>query len=149
MADELSTWRPFRGLTSLREEMDRMWDRFFRDWPAPEIAREGWMPSVDLSETKDEILVKAEVPGMDPKDIDISLSDDLLTIRGEKKQENEEKEENYHRVERTYGSFSRSVRLPVGVQSSKVKANYKDGVLKIALPKSPEAKKKEVKIQVK
>jgi HSP20 family protein len=92
--------------------------------------------------------VKAEVPGLEPKDIDISLSDGLLTIKGEKKQEREEKEENYHLVERSYGSFARSIRLPNEVQSDKIDASYKNGVLKIVLPKSEEAKKKEIKIKV-
>jgi HSP20 family protein len=92
--------------------------------------------------------VKAEVPGLDPKDIDISLSDGLLTIKGEKKQEREEKEENYHLVERSYGAFTRSIQLPKEVQSDKISASYKNGVLKVTLPKSEEAKKKEVKIRV-
>jgi HSP20 family protein len=85
---------------------------------------------------------------MDPKDIDISLSDGLLTIKGEKKQEREEKEENYHLVERSYGAFTRSIRLPKEVQSDKISASYKNGVLKVTLPKSEEAKKKEIKIKV-
>ena len=92
--------------------------------------------------------MKAEVPGMDPKDIDISLSDGLLTIKGEKKQEREEKEENYHLVERSYGAFTRSIRLPKEVQSDKISASYKNGVLKVTLPKSEEAKKKEIKIKL-
>jgi HSP20 family protein len=92
--------------------------------------------------------VKAEVPGLDPKDIDISLSDGLLTIKGEKKQEREEKEEDYHLVERSYGTFTRSIRLPKEVQRDKINASYKNGVLKVVLPKSEEAKKKEVKIKV-
>jgi HSP20 family protein len=93
-------------------------------------------------------VVKAEVPGMDPKHIDISLSDGVLTIKGEKKEEKEEKEANYHLVERSYGAFSRSIRLPSEVQSDKINASYKNGVLKITLPKSEEAKKKEIKIKV-
>ena len=88
------------------------------------------------------------MPGLDPKDIDISLSDGLLTIKGEKKQEREEKEENYHLVERSYGSFARSVRLPGETQSDKISASYKNGVLKVTLPKSEEAKKKEIKIKL-
>lgn len=113
-----------------------------------EPSRGEWAPSLDVSETKDNIAVKAEVPGMDAKDIDISLANDVLTVKGEKKQQKEEKDENYHRVERSYGAFSRSIRLPREVQSDKIKANYKNGVLKITLPKSEEAKKKEIKIKV-
>jgi HSP20 family protein len=92
--------------------------------------------------------VKAEVPGMDAKDISISLTGDVLTIKGEKKQEKEEKEEDYHVVERCYGSFSRSIRLPAEVESGKVEASYKHGILRITLPKSEKVKAKEVKIKV-
>jgi HSP20 family protein len=148
MAFELKPWEPFRQLTTLRDEMDKMWNRFFGEWPAMEPFRGDWAPSLDVSETKDNIVVKAEVPGMDTKDIDISLANDMLTIKGEKKQEKEESNENYHRIERTYGSFSRSIRLPRDVQSDKIKASYKNGVLKVTLPKSEEAKSKEIKIKV-
>lgn len=104
-------------------------------------------PSLDVSETKDNIVVKAEVPGIEPKDIDISLTGDVLNIKGEKKQEKEEKDEDYQRTERSYGAFTRSVRLHQEVQSDKIEANYRNGVLKITLPKSEEAKKKEIKIE--
>jgi HSP20 family protein len=110
--------------------------------------RREWTPSLDVSETKNNIVVKAEAPGVDPKDIDISLMGDVLTIKGEKRQEKEEKDQNYHRVERSYGVFTRSVRLPQEVQSDKIEASYKNGILKITLPKSEEAKKKEIKIKV-
>ena len=107
-----------------------------------------WFPSLDVSETKNDFVVKAELPGIDPKDIDISLTDGMLTIRGEKKQEREEKEENYHLIERNYGTFSRSVSLSRDVKPDKINASYKDGVLRVVLPKSEEAKKKEIKIKV-
>ena len=151
MAKDLVKYRePFQELDRMRRDMDRLWDSFFEDRP---MVRRGdwlgdWMPSLDLSETKNEFVVKAEVPGMTPKDIDISLAEGVLTIRGEKKQEKEEKEENSHFVERSYGSFSRSLRLPGEVQSDKIKAAYKDGVLRVTLPKSEEARKKEIKIKV-
>jgi len=148
MAFELAPWRPFREVTSLRDEMDRLWVRFFGEWPTLEPFHREWSPFLEMSETKDNIVVKAEVPGMEPKDIDISLTGDVLTIKGEKKQEKEEKDEDYHRAERSYGAFTRSVRLPQEVQSDKIEANYRNGVLKITLPKSEEAKKKEVKIKV-
>jgi HSP20 family protein len=148
MAFELTPWRPFRELTTFRDEMDRIWDRFFGELPSVEPFRAEWTPSLDVSETKDNFVVKAEVPGMDAKDIDISLAGDLLTIKGEKKQEKEEKDESYQRVERRYGAFTRTVRLPQEVQSDKIKADYKNGVLKITLPKSEEAKKREIKITV-
>ncbi len=148
MPFELEPWRPFRELTTLRDEMDKLWTRFFGGWPSMEPSRGEWVPSLDISETKENIVVKAEVPGMDAKDIDISLANEVLTVKGEKKQEKEEKEENYHRIERSFGTFSRSIRLPWEVQSEKIKANYRNGVLNITLPKSEEAKKKEIKIKV-
>ena len=137
--------KPWTGMTAFRQEMDRLFDRFMEPrWD--EFAALGestfgeWAPSLDLSETKEDLLVKAEVPGMDPKDIEISLQEDLLTIKGEKKQEKEEKDERHHRVERTYGAFTRSVRLPVRVDGSKVKATFKQGLLTITLPKTAAAK---------
>jgi len=105
-------------------------------------------PSLDVSETKNEIVVKAEIPGIDPKDIDLSLADGVLTIKGEKKQEKEEKDENFHLAERSYGSFARTVRLPREVKSDKIGATYKNGLLTITLPKSEETKRKEIKIKV-
>jgi HSP20 family protein len=144
----LIPWRPWGELDSLRREMDRLWDQFSGAKPT-EWVRGEWAPSVDVSETKDTVVVKAEAPGIDPEEIDITLSDGVVTLKGEKKREREEKEENYHIIERTYGSFSRSVRLPAVVQEDKVKANYKDGVITIILPKAEQAKEKSVTIEVK
>ncbi len=148
MAWEITPWRPFRELERMRREMDRAWDSFFERRPARVEEAMEWLPTLDVSETKNDYVVKAELPGIDPKDIDISLTNDLLTIKGEKKQEKEEKEENYHLIERSYGSFTRSVRLPGQVQSDKINANFKNGVLRVTLPKTEEAKKKEIKIKV-
>jgi len=145
---ELTPWRPFGELSSLRREMDRLWENFFGERPLGRIWEREWAPSLDMSETKDNYVVKAEVPGIDAKHIDISLTGDVLSIRGEKKQEKEEKEEDYHLVERNYGSFSRSVRIPAEVESNKIKASYKNGILTITLPKSEKVKAKEVKIKV-
>ncbi len=140
---------PWRGeIDRLRDEMDRLYERLF-DWmPFRRFPIEGeWVPSVDVSETAKNIVVSAEIPGMDAKDIDVSLDGNVLTLRGERKQQKEEKEENFHRVERVYGSFFRSIQVPAEVDSSKVKASYKRGVLKITLPKvkKQESKKIEVK----
>ncbi|MBS3917663.1 MAG: Hsp20/alpha crystallin family protein [Deltaproteobacteria bacterium] len=133
----------------MRRDMDRLWDSFFEGGHRKRGEEAGeWFPALDVSETKNDIVVKTEVPGLDPKDIDISLSEGVLAIKGEKKQEKEEKEENYHLIERSFGSFTRSVRLPGDVQSDKITASYKNGVLKVTLPKSEEAKKKEIKIKV-
>jgi HSP20 family protein len=145
---ELVPWRPFTELSTFRREMDRLWDSFFGERPSARIWEREWAPSLDVSETKNNFVVKAEIPGMDAKDINISLTGDLLTIKGEKKQEREEKEEDYHLVERSYGAFSRSVRLPTEVESGKIEASYKNGILKIRLPKSEKGKAKEVKIKV-
>ena len=148
MAWELLTWKPFE-LERMKREMDRVWDSFFEGHPRKrgEDVRE-WWPSLDISETKNDLVVKVEIPAIDPKEIDISLADDVLTIKGQKKQEREEKEEDYHLIERHYGSFARSIRLPKGVQGDKINASYKNGLLRVTLPKSEEAKKKEIKIKV-
>ena len=104
-------------------------------------------PAFDVSETEGELIVTAEIPGMDKKDLDIHLSDGVLTVKGEKKQEKEDKKENYHCIERRYGSFSRTMRLPVDVDTEKVDAAYKDGVLRITLPKSETVKPKKIDIK--
>jgi HSP20 family protein len=149
MAWELVPFKPSKELDRMRGEMDRLWDTFFEGRPQKRgRGKEEWVPSLDVSETKSDIVVKAELPGLDPKDIDISLNDGFLTIKGEKKHETEEKEENYHFVERSYGSFVRSIQLPRDVKHEKISASYKNGVLKIVLPKSEETKTKEVKIKV-
>ena len=145
---ELTPWRPFSEVGSLRREMDRLWDSFFGERPLARMWEREWAPSLDVSETKDDFVVKVEIPGIDAKDIDISLTGDVLTIKGEKKQEKEQKEEDYHLVERSYGAFSRSVRLPAEVESAKIKASCKHGILKVTLPKSEKVKAKEVKIKV-
>ncbi len=153
MARELAIWRPFRetvpiDFQSMRREMDRLWDSFFEGRPARIAGESEWLPSLDVAETKNDVVVKAEVPGMDSKDIGISLSNGVLTIKSEKKQEREEKEENYHLIERIYGAFARSVQLPCEVKTDKINASYKNGVLKVTLPKAEEAKTKEIKIKV-
>lgn len=128
---------PWTGLASLKQDMDRLFERFFESKWEEFPALGEWAPRLDVSETKEAMVAKAEIPGMDPKDISVSLQENLLTIKGEKK---EEKEERYHRVERSYGAFARSVRLPVGVDGSKVNAAFKNGLLTVTLPKTPAAK---------
>ena len=131
---------PWTGMTNLKQELDRFFGPFgelkLDEFPA----LGNWAPSMDVSETKEALVVKAEVPGLDPKDIQISLQEQYLTIKGEKRQEKEEKEERYHRVERTYGNFVRSVRLPVGVDGGRVTAAFKNGLLTVTLPKTPAAR---------
>ena len=132
---------PWTGLTTLQKEIDRLFERFWEPrWDEfPALAGE-WTPSLDLSETKDALVVKAEIPGIDPKEIEVSLQDQVLTIKGEKRQEKEEKDEHYFRMERSYGGFVRSIRLPVPVDGSKVSATFKNGLLTVKLPKTPAAK---------
>jgi HSP20 family protein len=141
-------WKPLGELTSFRREMDRLWDRFFGERPFAKLFEREWGPTVDISETKDDLVVKADLPGLEAKDVDISISGDMLTIKGEKTKEEEEKEEHYYYSERYCGTFQRSLRLPVNVQIDKAKATFDKGVLKITLPKSEEARKKKIEIKV-
>ena len=146
---ELMPWRPLGELSSVRREMDRLWNRFLGETPFARTAAEEWSPSVDISETKDSLAIKAELPGLDAKDVSLSISGDILTIKGEKKKKSEEKDEQHHYVERYYGSFSRSFKIPVSVQEDKIEASFDKGVLKITLPKTEASKKKEIEIKVK
>jgi HSP20 family protein len=135
----------------MEQEMERMFeDVFGRSWWPGRWVREmrDRRPAIEVQEEKDAVVVKAEIPGMKKEDIEVNLSGDLLTIRGEKRQEEERKEKGYYYSERTYGGFSRSIQLPTDVQAEKVSAGFKDGVLEIRLPKTEEAKRKEVKIKV-
>lgn len=137
---------PFFGIRSLQEEMNRLFSDYFgqtAETRVPAIS-----PAVDMLETKDSVTVKVELPGIKKEDVEISLKDELLTIRGEKKEEKEEKGENRYYIERSYGSFSRTLTLPSRVKADKVKANYKDGVLEIVLPKVEEEKTKEIQVKV-
>ena len=131
---------PWTGMTSFRKEMDRLLDRFLEPaWTELPAVGE-WQPKVDISETKDALIVKAELPGVDQKDIAVSLQDNVLSVKGEKEGETEEKDKRYHRVERSYGVFSRVMRLPAAVDGGKATAEFKEGVVTITLPKAPEAK---------
>lgn len=143
---EVTPWKPLRELSNLRREMEDFWGNLAGEREFLPMRGE-WIPAVDVSETKDALVVKAEIPGMESKDIDISLSGDLLTIKGEKKQKTEEKKENYHRIETHYGAFSRGIRVPVSVDSNKIEASYDKGVLKITLPKKEEIKAKQIEIK--
>jgi HSP20 family protein len=127
-------------MAGVKSEMDRLFDRFaeLRWNELPALG--DWAPSMDVSETKESLVCKVEVPGMEQKDIQISLQENLLTIKGEKRQEKEEKDEHFHRIERSYGAFTRSLRLPVAVDAGKVTATVKSGVLTVTLPKTPAAK---------
>lgn len=130
---------PANGLTVLRDEMDRLFDRIWEgDLPRRGLGE--WTPVLDFSETKEFFFVHMEVPGLDPKEIKISLQDHVLTIYGERKKEEEEKDERFYRIERSYGTFTRSIRLPMPVEENKVNALFKNGVLTISIPKAEASK---------
>ena len=131
---------PWTGMTSFRKEMDRLFERFLEPaWKdLPGLGE--WEPKLDVSETKDSVVVKAEIPGVDQKDVEVSLHESVLTIKGEKQEEKEEKAKRFHRVERSYGAFMRSVQLPAPVDASKVTASFKNGVVMVTLPKTAESK---------
>jgi len=140
--------RPSRLFDIMRMGVWDALDRWFEELKLPEFEGERFIvPAFDVSETDDHIIVKADLPGVDVKDLDISIVGNVLTVRGEKKQEKEEKNESYHRIERSYGSFSRSISLPAEVNPDAVEAVYKDGVLKLTIPKAEKSKPKKIEIK--
>ena len=147
MAKDLMKWT---NVSSLQNEINRMFDQFFRGWDFSGFGQEAgtWSPGIDLAETDDSVVVKAEIPGIDPKEGNISIQENNLILKGEKKEEKEEKGKNYYRMERSYGRFSRSVELPASVDMDKVKAECKNGVLEITLPKKEEVRSKQISVKV-
>ncbi|MBD3382843.1 MAG: Hsp20 family protein [candidate division Zixibacteria bacterium] len=143
----LIRWRPYRSMESVQDEVNKVFDSFFGT-PAMSGREDAWTPDVDIIEDKDSITVNVDIPGMKKDDIKVSVHDQSLTIRGERRYEKEDKDKNYHRTERMYGAFSRTFSLPSTVEGDRIKANYKDGVLKIELPKVEEVKPKEIPISV-
>lgn len=144
-------WDPFRDLMNLQDEVNSLFRRsFFRgaEVPAAVEAAAVWAPALDLYESDEKLTVEVELPGLEAKDIDISLEDDILHIKGERKFGGEVKEENYHRIERAYGFFERNIPLPRKVDGDKVSASVNGGVLRIELPKAVEAKPKQIPIVV-
>ncbi|MBW1691141.1 MAG: Hsp20/alpha crystallin family protein [Deltaproteobacteria bacterium] len=135
---------------SLMPDID-LFDRMFDNWNVPSLWSEESVvvPAFDISETEKEYVISGEIPGIEPKDLEVTLNDGILTVKGEKKQESEEEEENYHRVERHYGSFQRSFRLPENIKRDDLDATYKDGILKLTLPKSEESKVKKIEVKEK
>lgn len=134
-----------------RKEFDDLFDNFFRSFDLQpfESTTGAFSPRIDVVDSEQEISIKAELPGMDEKDIDVSISRGVLTLRGEKKQEKEDKGRDYYRMERSYGSFSRSIQLPAEVDETKIKASFKKGVLDIAMPKTQKLAEETKKIKVK
>jgi len=143
----LTRWDPFRELNVLQDRMNRLFQDF-----APrgeqDLTTGNFVPPVDIYEDEHSVTLKVEVPGLDPKDVDVQVENNTLTIKGERKFEKEEKEENFHRIERRYGSFIRSFALPTTVDTDNVKADYENGVLKVQLAKRAEAKPKQIKVNV-
>ena len=147
MAMDITRWDPWKDL---RDEIDRVFDSFFGRYPAISKEQEGYfVPAIDVEETEKEYIVKAELPGLSKDDIKISLRDNSITIYGERKKEKEEKGKTYHRVEMVYGKFSRTIELPEEIVPDKAKAEYKNGILTVTLPKSEKAKPKEIEIEIK
>jgi HSP20 family protein len=148
----LVRWEPFHDLASFQSRMNRLFDETFRgqrggsedDWALGGT----WAPAVDIFEHEGNIVLKAELPGVDPKDVDIRVENNVLSLRGERKFESEVNKESCHRVERAYGSFSRSFTLPNVVDTANIKADYRDGVLQVTLPQKAEAKPKQISIAV-
>ena len=141
-------WEPFGKLLSSEDRFNRLFTRDFpRFFDEGDASMTTWMPAVDVYETEHNLTLKAELPGVDPKDIEARVEDGTLYLKGERKFEKESKKENYHRIERTYGSFMRSFALPTSVDADKVSAEYKDGVLTLTLPKKEEAKAKTITVQ--
>ncbi len=138
-------WDPFRDLITLRDKMNRLFEDAVRG-EEKDLISSSWAPAVDIYETENELVLAAEVPGVDEKDVEISVEDNTLSIRGERKFQKETKEENYHRIERSYGSFYRSFTLPNYIDQEKIHAEHESGILKVHMPKKPEVKPRKVRI---
>lgn len=140
---------PRKAELDLRRQMGRLFEDFFGDgWWSPDRGTE-WGPVVDVAETPETVVVTAEVPGINPKEVEISVNENVLTLRGEKKDEKEEKGKNFHRIERSYGVFSRTITLPCPIDGTKTEAESKDGVLTITLPKQKAAMPKKIEVKTK
>ena len=143
----LSAWSPMSEMEEMRNEMSRMFGFPFGRGDADGFFGSLWSPAVDIVQEGDHFLVRADLPGMKKDEIEITLNGDTLTISGEKKRESEAKDDGYYRSERYYGKFSRSLVRPSTVDANKIEASYKDGVLSLTIPKSEEARPKQIKIQ--
>ena len=144
----LTRWEPFREFATLQDRMNRLFRESFNEGRDESLTTTSFAPAVDVYEDEHKVALKIEVPGIEEKDIDVRVENNTLTVHGERKIEKEEKEENYRRVERQYGSFTRTFTLPTTVDTENVSANYDRGVLKITLPKKAEAKPKQIKVHV-
>ena len=142
-------WEPFSNLLTAQRDFDRLFKEAFNPFVSEgDLSTRTWAPPVDIYENENDIVLKAELPGIEPKDVEVKVEDNTLYLKGERKFEKEVKNESYHRVERSYGSFARSFSLPNSISTDKVKAEFKDGLLTLTLPKREEAKPRTVKIDV-
>jgi HSP20 family protein len=148
MSTRMIRWEPFRGLNTLQEHVNRLFDDSLAGNRSGQSDLASWAPSVDIYETENELVVKADLPDMQEKDIDVRVENNTLTIRGERKFENEAHQDNYLRVERAYGTFTRSFSLPNTVNTEGIRAEYHNGVLNVRMPKREESKPKQIKIGV-
>jgi HSP20 family protein len=144
----VSRWDPIRGFSSLHDQVNRLLDSNFSRGGNTETDLATWAPAVDIYETEGELVVKADLPDLDEKDIDVRIENNVLTIRGERKFEKSINQDNYLRVERTYGAFSRSFSLPNTIDSEQIHAEYRNGVLSVRMPKREESKPKQIKVSV-
>ena len=144
----LTRWDPYREFSSVQDRLNRLFNASFNEGRDESLTSSSFAPAVDVYEDEHNVSLKIEVPGIDEKDIDVRIENNTLTVHGERKIEKEEKEENFRRVERQYGSFTRSFTLPSSVDSGQVSAHYDNGVLKIKLAKKAEAKPKQIKVNV-
>jgi HSP20 family protein len=150
----VDSWRPFGAsmdrwgnVSNIQNEVNRLFDNFFGR-PSPATGGRIWAPPVDLYETSDDLVLTLEVPGVRDKDVSVSITGDLLSVKGERRFEHDAKEQQFLHLERVYGKFERLVQLPIPVQADKVKASYRDGVLEIRLPKADAVKPKEIKVEI-
>lgn len=146
----LVKYNPLRELRTMQEQMNRLLNLSWNhDLPGEDIKEGIWQPAVDIYETEDAIVIKAELPDVDQKDIDVRIEDNTLILKGERKHEGEVRKENYHRIERYFGAFQRSFSLPATIDQEKVSANCEKGVLTVTLPKKEDTKPKQISIEVK
>ncbi|MFN3421029.1 MAG: Hsp20/alpha crystallin family protein [Armatimonadota bacterium] len=153
---KLARWQPITEVERWFDRFDRLFDRmlnrFFRDWERDfwnlTWRHEQWVPAMEVSETPDAYIVRAELPGVKTDDIEVTIQDDILTIRGKRERSEEHKDEKVHFVERSYGEFVRSLRIPTDVKVDAVEASYKDGILEVRLPKSEESKPRRIEVKV-
>jgi len=142
----LIRWSPLRDMSVLQNQMNRLFDDTLHTWPAQSDGTRAWSPAADIYETDSDLVLQTDLPGIDPKQIDVRVENNVLTVRGERRFEQKVEREKFHRVERSYGTFSRSFTLATAVDADKIQAHYKNGVLSITVPKAEQAKPKRIQI---